>query len=180
MAVVRVSETECHFPLARLFVLQSYRGQHLPNHFKPIGCRNRWFSWPVSFHSLLSLFLSVDQYSQNCRCVHRLQVLRLSMKLPKSRKDCSWFQIIWTGAKACVVHLAVLINLPKAVWVIQYMDLNESVNTFIFYSCFLYSFILDVNSFISFRRVRNTLVKAKEIKTRAISVCFLQLLNYFL
>jgi hypothetical protein len=55
MSVERVHQTECRFPLARLFVPQSYRGQHLSNHFKLIGVRNkvmiliaRWPPFPLS------------------------------------------------------------------------------------------------------------------------------------
>jgi hypothetical protein len=41
MAVERLSQTECRFPLVRLFTPQSYRGQRLSNHFKFIGVRNK-------------------------------------------------------------------------------------------------------------------------------------------
>jgi hypothetical protein len=50
-----VSQIECSFPLARLFEPQSYREQHLSNHFKLIGVRNklvvliaRWPPFPLS------------------------------------------------------------------------------------------------------------------------------------
>jgi hypothetical protein len=39
--VERLPQTECRFPLARLFTPHSYRGQHLSNHFILIGVRNK-------------------------------------------------------------------------------------------------------------------------------------------
>jgi hypothetical protein len=41
MAVERLPQTQCRFPLVRLFIPQSYRGQHLSNHFKLIGVRKK-------------------------------------------------------------------------------------------------------------------------------------------